>query len=271
MAVSRRARVPEAYPDLFRPGGRPLRDYLVVAAVPAVILALLLAAHYQGMIHRPGDGWQSGVVHSVPLETKAVALTFDDGPDRHVTPPLLEVLREFDVRCTFFMAGFELERSPDTGRQVAAAGHEVANHAFSHLRLSGVPTALVESELDRAEKLFAEVLKVRPRLFRFPYLAYDAASLKTVQARGYTVIGCSLDSMDWGTRDPKAIARRVTSNIKPGDIVLMHDVGEPNREKTAAAVREILEYLKNNGYRCVTVSELLELAVQEERQKEGRD
>ncbi len=216
-----------------------------------------------------GAGTRDGVVHSVPVKSKTVAITFDDGPDPRPTAIVLGVLKKFNVRCTFFLIGAELSRYPDTGRQVVADGHEIGCHSYSHGVFRGLSEAAVNGDLERCEALFQRVLGVRPTLFRFPKLFYDRTSLRAVQERGYTVVGCSLDSYDWKIGDPRLLAQRVTSLIKPGDIVLMHDGGGRGLKKTEQALTEIFQWLQDNGYECVTVSELVRRGLAEAGQDRG--
>ncbi len=213
---------------------------------------------------REGGG---GIIRSVPVQSKVVAITFDDGPDPRVTRPVLEVLRKFSVHCTFFLVGLEVERYPDVAKEYVADGHEIGCHTYSHRNLRGVAPEVVNTELDQAEKTFARVLGVHPTLFRFPHLVQSGPAVAAVQARGYTVIGCSLDSYDWKITDADQLAKRVTSLVKPGDIVLMHDGGGRGLAKTVKALTLIFQTLQDQGYRCVTVSELIETGMREA----GRD
>ncbi len=235
------------------------------ALVSTVLLYLWLQLPEAGSIpwiRGYGHGTYDGIVYSVPVETKVVAITFDDGPDPEVTPAVLEALRKHSVRCTFFLTGVVAVKYADVARQVAADGHEIASHGYSHRALRGVSAETVRRELDRSEAVLERVLGVRPTLFRFPYLVHDEVSLRIVQSRGYTVIRCSLDSRDWLTPDARRLASRVCGLIKPGDIVLMHDAAGQKGEKMKEALDIILEWLHENGYRCVTVSELIRMGAE---------
>lgn len=236
-----------------------------LALASAVLLYLWLQLPEAGLIpwvRGYGHGTRSGIVYSAPVETKVVAITFDDGPDPEVTPAVLEALRERSVRCTFFLTGVMTVKYADVARQVAADGHEIASHGYSHRALRGADAETIRRELRRTEVVLERVLGVRPTLFRFPYLVHDEEALRVVQSRGYTVIACSLDSRDWLTPDARRLASRVCGLIRPGDIVLMHDAAGQKGEKMKEALDIILEWLHENGYRCVTVSELIRMGAE---------
>lgn len=231
----------------------------------AVLLALWLTIPSGGNSlsqKGPGTGTKGGVLFSVPLKVKVVALTFDDGPSL-TTPVVLDILREHSAKCTFFTLGKEIRKYPNIARRILAEGHELGGHTFSHLYLRGRAEARLKTELETSERLFAETLGVRPTLFRFPGLSYTADLVKVAQNRGYTVVSCSLDTYDWRIKDPAQVARRVTSMIQPGDIVLMHDGDWVNPKNVTLVLKETLRYLRDNGYRCVTVSELINLGLRE--------
>jgi len=228
-------------------GGRPrgLGRILIPLALVAVFGVLLSMQDDIGQLELrgPGTGTVGGVLFSVPMTEKAVALTFDDGPSPHLTRHLVLLLARYSARCTFFPIGREVERYPGITRQVVAAGHEVGSHTYSHVYFRRSEEKRLAAELLACEEIYARELRLAPGLFRFPGLAYDDGLVAAARARGYTVVSCSVDSYDWIIKDAERMARRVITMVRPGDIILMHDGNWLNPETTLTAVELILQDL----------------------------
>jgi len=186
---------------------------------------------------------------------KYVALTFDDGPSSKVTPRILQTLEQHDAKATFFMLGNRVEMYPTIAAQVAAEGHEIANHTFSHPNLKKLSHKEMTEEIEKTNKLIEISTGVTPTLFRPPYGIYSQDILNYTAANNYSTILWSVDSLDWKSRNPAAIKKEILSNITNRSIVLMHDL----HTATAEALPELLMTLKQEGYEFVTVSELLTL------------
>ncbi|TMW73363.1 polysaccharide deacetylase family protein [Alteribacter natronophilus] len=219
----------------------------------------VLAAQYPDLVFVKGPGDQN-----------RVALTFDDGPDPDYTPLILDVLNEFDVPGTFFLMGARATANPDLTRRVSEEGHEIGNHTYWHPDLveEGDVEILVD-EVQRTEETIADILGFRTRLFRAPYGFLYEELVEELGTLDYSIIAWDVDSLDWEDLTPEQIAENVTPNVEPGSIILMHDGGAPeaDRTETAEALREIIPELREQGYEFVTVSELLNVpATMEEAQ-----
>jgi len=189
---------------------------------------------------------------------KVVALTFDDGPHPVFTPKVLDILKRYQVRATFFLIGARVERYPDIARRIVAEGHEVGNHTYSHPKdLPKEGWEEVRAELERGARAIERVTGVRPKLFRppFGYINYRLHTL--AQLKGYMVVFWTVSADHHDAPTPKAMAERVFRLVHPGAIILMHDGRIPARWKDVAALPLIIEGLRQRGYRFVTVSELL--------------
>lgn len=190
-------------------------------------------------------------------EARLVALTFDDGPWPGTTPAVLDILAQKGVRATFFWVGQQLERYPDLAQQVVAGGHAVGNHTYSH-RSAPSPLEVAAQELDRTDALIERVTGVRTTLFRPPGGHLENGLVKYALERGYVVVMWSALS---GDTDPKYSAADIVNNVlgrvRPGSIILLHD-GGGERSRTLSALPELIERLQAEGYRFVTVPELLE-------------
>jgi peptidoglycan-N-acetylglucosamine deacetylase len=198
------------------------------------------------------------IVPRVEMAEKVVALTFDDGPTVSATDKILEKLRDLDVRATFFLTGAELEKNPTEGRKIAAAGHEIGNHSYSHERMIFVAPSYVEKEIETTDKLIRETgyqgeIHFRPpygkKLFVLPYYL-SQKNRKTI------IWDIEPDSYPEIAESPDKIAHYVSENVKPGSIILLH-VMYPGRKTSFEAVEKIIGDLRQKGYRFVTVSELV--------------
>lgn len=203
------------------------------------------------------------IIRQVPTEQKVIALTFDDGPDYKNTPQILKVLKQYDAKATFFVMGWRVERLPSIVKQELLEGHEIGNHTFSHPEIWNLPENRINKEIKRAQEVIGlAVGKNTSHLFR-PVGGY--VSEKVVNAAkkaGYTVVLWSWDedSFDWQKTSADRIVRRVVKNAHNGDIVLFHDHGT----QTVQALKAILPQLQKQGFKFVTVSELLNRKGQQE-------
>jgi len=200
-----------------------------------------------------------GPVGRVPGVSGAVALTFDDGPDPRNTPAILDILAKYGAHATFFSVGKEVENFPDITRRAVAEGHEIGSHSYSHARLTTLSVDRFAEELDRSEEAVMKAGGRKPVCFRPPYGALTPGAMKILAERGYYVVLWVCESNDWVRISEAQIVSRVLTNVRPGAIVLMHDGGGP-RPRTVGALPKIIEGLLEQGYRCVTVSELIKLA-----------
>jgi len=191
---------------------------------------------------------------AVDDDGKYVALTFDDGPSGTVTPEILHILNEFDAVATFFMLGIQVDYYPELAAEVASQGHEIANHTQNHMNLTTVRNDVARQEIALSREKIEEATGETPHLVRPPYGAYDNATINLASENDETLILWSVDPDDWKHRNPRTIERNVLQAVRPGSIILLHDI----YESTAEALPNILEELKKQGYTFVTVSQLME-------------
>jgi peptidoglycan/xylan/chitin deacetylase (PgdA/CDA1 family) len=187
---------------------------------------------------------------------KLVALTFDAGSSAEPVPTILRALAQRGVKCTFFLTGQWMERHPDMARHIADAGHELGNHSWSHPAFTSLSDEQIREQLRRTEEIALRVCgrSTKP-LFRPPFGARDQRVRSVVAEEGYLTIYWTVDSWDSVKRDitPQMITDRVMRQVRPGAIVLMHC----GSAATAQALPQLLNALDAEGYRVVTVSELL--------------
>ena len=181
---------------------------------------------------------------------KMVALTFDDGPDAKTTPQALDILKKYGVKATFFMLGQNVVSNPDIVKRVKNEGHQIGIHTWDHPVLTKLPMETVKKEIFDTQTAIYNVVGIKPTITRPPYGAVNS----TIQnAIDQSFIMWNVDSLDWKTRNTKAIMQEV-AKTQPGSIILMHDI----HLSSIDAIRSVIQYLQNNGYTLVTVDELLE-------------
>ncbi|MGC8669389.1 MAG: polysaccharide deacetylase family protein [Chthonomonadales bacterium] len=210
----------------------------------AAASAWSIPARYRGML----------VTHRLRyFPSKLLALTFDDGPDPHITPAILDALKLHHAKATFFVLGRNAQRFPHLVRAAVRAGHCVGSHSYSHPAHTNAPQAAME--LDATREAIYKAAGAAPTVFRPPYGITRGELAKAARRRGYAVITWTISSADTRPISPQQIARNVIFTPNPGDIVLMHDGG--GHRATAAALPLILRALNKQGWRFVTVPELL--------------
>jgi polysaccharide deacetylase family sporulation protein PdaB len=196
------------------------------------------------------------IIWEVPMNEKLIALTFDDGPNPVTTPQILDLLKKYDAKVTFFVLGKQVDRFPDVVKRETKEGHEVANHTYNHICFNkNIRSDVITKEILRAEKSIQAVTGKKSPWFRPPQGHYNDLVVHSVKKNGYTVVMWSWhqDTKDWSSPGVHRIVNKVLRNARNGDIVLFHDYST----QTVEALKKILPELKKRGFRMVTISELL--------------
>jgi len=188
---------------------------------------------------------------------KAIALTFDDGPQPTYTTRILDILAEHHAQATFFVLGIYAKKYPQIIRRQIAEGHEVAIHSWAHGRYTQMSAAAMANDIARCEKLLRSIARAPVSLnwFRPPYGAKNATVERVIADAGLRMAMWSVDPADWRQPGSEALYQRVMSHAYSGAVVLMHD-GPAHREGTVKALRRIIPGLQKRGYQLVTMSQL---------------
>lgn len=205
---------------------------------------------------------QKVVVTDVTTSTKVVALTFDDGPDPVYTPVVLDVLKKYHAKATFFVIGTRAEKNPVLIRRMAREGHEIANHSYTHRNFGkGNNTDTMLKEINQGKDIIYRLSGQKTKLFRPPGGYLSDALIELIKKENITIAYWSYiqDTKDWKGPRAEVIASHLIKNIKPGQIIILHD-GCSNGMETARAVNMTVDRLSRDGYKFVTVSELIESA-----------
>ncbi|MBI3004391.1 MAG: polysaccharide deacetylase family protein [Ignavibacteriales bacterium] len=176
-----------------------------------------------------------------------VHLTFDDGPHPASTSVILETLRTWKAKATFFLLGKNVLAHPELTRRILSEGHTIGNHSFDHPLLVLRSARFVRDQVSRTEKAILEVTSSRPTLFRPPYGFLDPWATKIVKQMGYKTVLWTTDPADFQPLPAEIIVQRATSELAPGSIILLHD-----SEAASVRIREfltgILERLAQRGF-----------------------
>ncbi len=217
-------------PDPGRSTPAPEPDPLVDLAVAATVVS----GHRGRVVESNGTG--------------AVSLTFDDGPEERSTPAVLAFLAEHHLHATFSLIGRQVERYPGLARSVAAAGMSLCNHTWDHdLALASRPRAAIEQDVERAQSVIGARTGVAPGFFRAPGGSWSHTVLDVCADAGLIPLGWDVDSRDWSRPGVAGIVANVTSEVRPGSVLLFHD-GGGDREQTLQALPRVLSLLSARGY-----------------------
>lgn len=219
----------------------------VTAALAASAVAL-----YRSSFRITSRCWIRALCRCTTRE-KVVALTFDDGVDRELTPQVLDVLRDYGVEACFFVVGDRVDA--EVLQRMDREGHIIGNHTLHHSGLS--PFDAVDKMVDDAagcDDAIRSATGHSPRLFRPPFGVSNPRIGEMVRRRGYIVIGWSIRSFDTRKGSRHAVAERIAKQLHPGAVILLHD----NREGAPELLRDLLELLKKEGYAVLRVDKLFE-------------
>ena len=190
----------------------------------------------------------------VRVDQPYIAMTFDDGPSAALTPRLLDILKQRNIKATFFLIGQNAAANPDIVRRILADGHEIGNHSWTHPQLSKLSDDGVTTEISKTQDAIKEASGFTPTILRPPYGAITARQREWIESRfGLSIILWSVDPFDWKRPGASVITQRILSQVRPGAIILSHDI----HKQTIDAMPATLDALAAKGYKFVTVTELI--------------
>jgi peptidoglycan/xylan/chitin deacetylase (PgdA/CDA1 family) len=227
--------------------------------IGAVAAALFGAAGYQAM--SPTGQWYGRTFAGRPGTSRELALTYDDGPNDLHTQRLLEVLAKHDVRATFFMIGRYVQQRPQIVHEVAAAGHVIGNHTFTHPNLALISALQTRIQLQECRRALQDVIGEHSNLFRPPFGARRPETLHIARALGLDPVMWNVTAFDWKPTTAAKVERNVIRRISGGDVILLHDGSHQglgaDRRHTIESTDRLIRRYKDDGYRFVTVPEMM--------------
>jgi len=232
---------------------------LAITAAVTATAATAATAGYQSMA--PTGQWYGKTFTGLARGTRQIALTYDDGPNDPHTLKLLDILARHNVKATFFMIGRYAQQRPDLAREVARAGHAIGNHTFTHPLLTFKSDAEIRRELSGCRAALSDAVGQHTNLFRPPFGGRRPAVLRIARELGMKPVMWNVTGYDWTAPPATEIERKVASNIRGGDVILLHDGGHKemgaNRSQTVAATDQLLAIYKAEGYDFVTIPRMM--------------
>lgn len=190
------------------------------------------------------------MMHGDPAK-KQIAITFDDGPHPKYTPKLLAILKQYDVKATFFVVGRQAEQHPDLIKAEVAAGNEIGNHTYNHLNLTKLPLQVAAVEIQACGDVIKAITHKRPKIFRPPGGDYNTQIGRIANDLNYKIILWMDDPGDYANPAKKVLLNRTLGHVGNGGIILIHD----GVQETIDLLPTILQTLKDRGYQFVTIDQ----------------
>lgn len=228
----------------------------ILAEAPAASADLAAAPPAEQPAATPGAAPTKLSYSSCNVEGQVVAMTFDDGPHAQNTPRLLDILKQRGIKATFFVVGQNAVEYPDILKRIAADGHELANHSYSHPVLASLGESALKDQLEKTHQAVLHATGINMKVMRPPYGALSEPQRRWTNATfGYRTILWDVDPLDWKFRDAARVESEILGHAKSGSIILSHDI----HKSTVDAMPSTLDALTAKGFKFVTVSELIAL------------
>jgi peptidoglycan/xylan/chitin deacetylase (PgdA/CDA1 family) len=217
-----------------------------------IILALIGLLAYGSVNLR--SGFYCKALCSADMGKRTIALTFDDGPDKTVTPALLGLLKKENIQGAFFCIGKNAGENPDLLRKMDQDGHVIGSHSFSHHFFFDLfSSRRMLAELQKTEDAIEKNLNRKIRLFRPPYGVTNPPLARALRKKNYHIIGWSLRSKDTVIKNEDRLFERVTGRLKPGDIILFHDT----KSQTVTVLEKFIKFAKENDFSFERLDKIL--------------
>ncbi|MDA3798567.1 MAG: polysaccharide deacetylase family protein [Kiritimatiellae bacterium] len=195
-------------------------------------------------------------INRVDVDKKVIALTFDDGPDGNCLK-YAKLFKDAGAKATFFVKGNNIEKKPEIVKALHEAGMEIGNHSYTHAKQPALGYDKALEETFKTQEIVKKTIGSEPKVYRAPYLSYDASLWKILTEFQLPAINASSSTSDWNKETTaEQIYERAAVNRKAGDIILMHSW----RNETLEVMPKIIKTLKDDGFKLVTVSELLAMS-----------
>lgn len=229
--------------------------FLAIASIASLLHAEDSAAPTPSPVSSPAPtGLKPATYFQANVDGPYIAMTFDDGPSPETTPRLLDILKQRNIKATFFMIGQNAERNPDIVKRILADGHEIGNHSWTHPQLAKLPDDRVTEEITKTQNAIKNAAGYTPKLLRPPYGSITARQKEWIENQfGLSVILWSVDPFDWKRPGASVIQQRILAGARPGAIILSHDI----HKQTVDSMPATLDALAAKGYKFVTVSQLI--------------
>ncbi len=228
--------------------GLPLYVYLLVLLIYSLIV--FYGCYYVG------SNFFIKILCSAKTNQKEIAISFDDGPVTNYTPGILQLLKQANIKATFFCIGNRIAGNETILNQIKEDGHIIGNHSYSHhFWFDMFSSKKMMHDLRLMDEELKRVTGLQAKLFRPPYGVTNPNLKKAIIAGNYTPVGWSVRSMDTVIKDEKKLLDKISSSLKPGAVFLFHDTSATTLKVLPAFIKEV----KNRGYHIVPLDKLLHL------------
>lgn len=190
------------------------------------------------------------------IKDNVIALSFDDGPNHEFTPKVLELLKQYHAKATFFCIGKNVKESPEILKQIIAEGHVVGNHSFNHNNAYGflTPKQMI-LDIEKSRSIVEQTVQLKMKLFRPPFGVTTPYMKKAIKKLNLHTLGWSVRSYDTVAKNPEKVFEKITKNLKRGDVVLLHDTSE----LSISVLEKLLVHLMRNNMNVVTLDKLFNI------------
>jgi len=221
-----------------------------------LVLLVWLALTIIGSFHIRWNYHLNSLIANYKISTNQVAITFDDGPHPYFTPKVLELLREYNAKATFFCIGKNIEKHPELFQQMVNEGHTISNHTYSHANSIGfMKTSDLILEMQKTNSIIKKITGLEAKLFRPPFGVTNPRIKRALKNVGLQSIGWSIRSLDTTSKPKEQILKTICNKLTKGDVVLLHDTSD----KSVEILEQLLLFLKQNKMEAVTVATLFNI------------
>lgn len=229
---------------------------LFLSSAMLIVFSIVTHIYFKDISVLTFNNQKSLPIYRVDTEEKKVAITFDVNWGKDRTQDILNILKKHDVKATFFLIGKWIDYNDQNlnfVKKMDSEGHELGNHSNLHPDFNNLTRDKIVKELEITDSKIYSITNKRNKLFRFPKGSYNNSSVEIVKELGYIPIQWDVDSIDWKEEGQEVEYNRVSQKIKPGSIILFHN----NTKYTPENLDKIISNFKNQGYKFVTVSDLI--------------
>jgi len=192
-------------------------------------------------------------IYCVDRDDQKISISFDAAWGDQYSEEILDILDRYQVKTTFFLVGFWVDKYPDMVKKIHERGHEIGNHSTTHPHMTQLSDAQIAEELNQTGEKIEKLIGKKPNLFRPPFGDYNDRVIEVAKANGYYSIQWDVDSLDWKELGVQPVVDRVLRNVKKGSIVLFHN----NAKYVTEYLPLVIERLQKEGYEIVPISELI--------------
>lgn len=227
---------------------------IVLIVVAWIIITTIGSFHIRWNYFLPANH------HNYPIKENSISITFDDGPNQEFTPFFLELLKKYNAKATFFCIGKNAEKYPEIVQQIINQGHAIGNHSFAHTNDYGFLNIqqLVE-DIFKAQSVLKKISNKQNILFRPPFGVTNPNIAKAIKKFHLQTIGWSVRSYDTKAKDVNVVVKRITKNLKKGDVILLHDTSQ----LSLSVLEQLLQYLEKQKLHSVSIEQLFKFNTKE--------